>query len=64
MKYYWCVNCGYNGNFGFYRQKIVECQFCNYKDLAELDEQEYNEWAAKYKKIQDNDVFYKNKDKV
>ena len=64
MKYYWCVNCGYYGDFGFFRQKNIKCQICEYDDLTEYEEEEYTEWAREFKHIQDEDEFYKSKGKV
>jgi hypothetical protein len=41
IRYYWCVNCGKHGDFGFYRKRLVICENCNYNDLAELDQEDY-----------------------
>lgn len=59
MKYYWCVNCGYRGDFGFYRAKNIKCEKCGYDSLTECEELDYKKWAVKYKHIQDKSIFYK-----
>jgi len=40
IRYYWCVNCGNTGDFGFRRQRNAQCQKCKYDALTpyELDE--------------------------
>lgn len=40
-QYYKCVNCGHVGNFGFVRQRGIECQKCKWDLLAEYDLAEY-----------------------
>lgn len=52
MKYYWCVNCGYHGDFGFERQRNVKCEKCEYEDICEFDKEEYDE-GRKQKGIKD-----------
>lgn len=64
MKAYCCVNCGYHGDFGFYRVRNVKCDICSYEDLAELTEEEFANWKKNYKKFQDENPFYKTKGKV
>ena len=43
MKYYWCVNCGYNGIFPFERLRNIKCESCDYDELTEYDEEEWKE---------------------
>lgn len=40
FQYYWCVNCGYAGNFGRRRIRGQNCEKCNYDGLTpyELEE--------------------------
>lgn len=64
MKFYWCVNCGYHGDFKFYRSKNIKCEICEYSELTELDEKEYQEWSKDWKAKQDKDSFYKSKGKI
>lgn len=64
MRYYKCVDCGYRGDFGFYRAKNIKCGFCKYDMLVEYEKEEYQEWAGKFKKHQDENVFYKSKGKL
>ena len=54
MRFYWCVNCGNHGDFGFYRARGVKCQECQYDELTELDESEYNDWYREFGKHQEN----------
>ena len=58
MKYYWCVNCGYTGDFEYFKERNVKCEICEYHDLCELEDGEYREWAKECKHIQDKDIFY------
>lgn len=64
MKYYSCINCGYHGNFSFYRQRNVVCEICKYNDISELTEEEYNKWAIEKKQFQDESIFYKTKGRL
>lgn len=42
IRYYYCVNCGNLGNFGFERIKNQKCDECQSPDyLAPLDEEDY-----------------------
>lgn len=42
FQHYWCVNCGYVGDFGFARKKNIKCQDCEYDDLTPYDASEYS----------------------
>lgn len=42
MRYYWCCQCGFVGDFGFDRERRVLCQDCSDDLLAEITEEEYN----------------------
>lgn len=33
-QYYWCVNCGHHGDYGFHRKKSVNCEMCGYDDVS------------------------------
>lgn len=41
FQFYWCVNCGHTGDFGFERQKNIKCEECSYEDIVNLDQEEY-----------------------
>lgn len=64
MRYYWCVSCGYHGDFKFYRARNIKCEICEYDGLTEHDEQEYTEWAREHKSLQDKNPFYKSKGRL
>lgn len=49
MRYYWCVNCGYCGDFGFERLKNQKCESCNYDDLVPYDADEWEESGKREK---------------
>ena len=34
IQYYWCVNCGYSGNFGRLRFSRIACKECHYDLLT------------------------------
>jgi len=53
VRYYKCVNCGYRGDFKFYRSRNVKCQKCEYDLLTEYEEDEYNEWMSKFGQYQE-----------
>ena len=62
MKHYWCVNCGYAGDFKFYRQRNVNCEKCGYDEPMEVDEQEWNEEGYKEKhEAQQKDEYYQKR---
>jgi len=64
MKYYYCTNCGYNGDFGFYRQKNLSCDICRYTHISEMTPGEYQSWAKKHYEEQSKDVFYQSKGEI
>lgn len=33
-QYYWCVNCGHHGDYGFFRKKNVKCEMCGYDEIS------------------------------
>jgi len=44
-QWYWCVNCGHHGDYGFHRKKNVKCEMCNYEDVSLYTKEEINdEW--------------------
>jgi len=59
MKYYWCVDCGYHGEFKIYRQRNLNCEYCNYDAICELDEEEWTEYGKERNIIQKEQDFYK-----
>ena len=59
MRYYWCVNCGYHGDFKFNRQKSIKCQICDYDELTELDKEEWDEQGRERNARQNQETFYK-----
>lgn len=61
MRYYWCVNCGYHGDFKFDRQKSIKCNSCDYEDLTELEDDEWNEYGRERNAEQNKDDFYKGR---
>ncbi len=61
MKHYYCVNCGYHGEFKIYRQRNVKCESCDYDDITELDEEEWEEEGKEKHEQCKNDPFYKEK---
>lgn len=62
MKYYWCVNCGYYGEFDFYRQRNVKCESCAYEDLTAYEEDEWKlEGFDQMHEKRKNDFYYKDK---
>ena len=52
IQYYWCVNCGYHGNFGRPRSRGVTCQKCDYDCLTQFSLEEIREFGL----FQFNDV--------
>jgi hypothetical protein len=53
MKYYWCVNCGYHGSFGFHRERNIKCESCDYDSLASYEEDQWKEEGLDKKHIED-----------
>lgn len=45
IKHYWCVNCGYHGNFKIERYRNVRCEDCGYDEVLGLSEEEFKEAA-------------------
>jgi len=33
-QYYWCVNCGHNGDYGFIRKNSLKCEMCDYDVIS------------------------------
>ena len=60
MQYYFCVACGFYGNFTFKRQKNIKCESCSYDDLCELNKTEYKQGPSKRRKkpILKNNIDY------
>lgn len=59
-RYYWCVNCGYHGDFGFERHRNIKCQCCDYDELALYTEEEWKEDEKdKRHEEQKQDPYYK-----
>jgi len=42
-QYYWCVNCGHYGNFGFHRKNNVKCEICDYDEPCITSLEEIND---------------------
>lgn len=59
MKYYFCVNCGYHGEFKFFRQRNIKCECCQYDAVTELDQEDWAEYGEKRHNTQDQDPYYK-----
>lgn len=59
MRYYWCVNCGYHGDFGFERLRNQTCESCNYDGVTGYEEDELEETGFMEKhKRQKEDPYY------
>ena len=41
MRYYYCINCGYVGDFKFQRKRSIICDCCGYNDLVQLNKEEW-----------------------
>ena len=50
VRYYWCVNCGHHGDFGFWRQRGIKCEKCEYEVLASYSWDEWDEIMAEREK--------------
>ena len=61
MKHYSCVNCGYHGEFKIFRQRNVKCEYCDYDDVTELDDEEWAEYGKEKHEMQLQDLYYKEK---
>lgn len=44
-QYYYCVNCGYHGDFGFKRERGLSCDSCDYSMLTPLSVKEFETCA-------------------
>lgn len=33
-RYYWCVNCGYHGDYGKVKKRNLTCEKCQYTKIA------------------------------
>ena len=42
-QYYWCVNCGYHGDYGYVRKRNLKCEECGYDELTPFSEKEIKE---------------------
>lgn len=49
--YYYCVNCGKYVKAE--NKKVKQCENCNYENILELDEEEYNDHFKEIKYIND-----------
>ncbi len=62
MKHYHCINCGYTGEFKIYRQRDVKCESCDYDELSEITDEEWEKEGHKEKHERcKNDPFYKKR---
>ena len=41
IRYYWCVNCGKNGDYGYERQRGLVCEDCKYEDIVPMSAKEH-----------------------
>lgn len=62
-RYYWCVNCGFHGDFKKHRVRNIQCEKCNYTDLHMLDESEWEKYGKKRHEKQIEDEYYQPKRK-
>lgn len=42
-RFYYCVNCGYRGDFGFDRHRNVKCEKCQYEILSMMNLEDWME---------------------
>lgn len=42
-RYYWCVNCGHHGDYGFERKRGLNCELCDYDDISIYTLEEIND---------------------
>lgn len=65
-QYYWCVNCGHHGDYGFVRKRGLNCELCNYEDVSIWTLEEINDphldnlWLERFKK---KDIAVKEREK-
>ena len=45
-QYYWCVNCGHYGDYGFVRKNSLKCEICDYNPISLYTLEEINESTA------------------
>lgn len=43
MRYYRCTNCGHYEDFGKQKYKNLTCRNCDYSDILDLDEEDWQE---------------------
>lgn len=41
IRYYWCVNCGHGGDYGYDRSRGLVCEKCKYDLITKFSEREY-----------------------
>lgn len=41
IRYYWCVNCGHHGDFGFYRTRNIKCDKCGNIDVTPFEKEDW-----------------------
>lgn len=55
-RYYWCVNCGHHGDYGFTRKRGLNCELCDYDEVSIWTLEEINDphldnlWLERFKK--------------
>lgn len=55
-QWYWCVNCGHHGDYGYHRKRNVKCEECGYEDINLYTLEEINDpdldnvWLERFKK--------------
>jgi len=42
-QWYWCVNCGHHGDFGYHRKNNVKCEMCGYDEPSLWTLEEIND---------------------
>jgi len=48
-RYYWCVNCGVLGDYGFLRKRGLVCEACKYEFVVEYSLEDYESKMEQYK---------------
>ena len=54
-QWYWCVNCGHHGDFGYHRKNNVKCEMCGYDEPSLWTLEEINDpfldniWLERFK---------------
>ena len=54
IRFYWCVNCGYFGDFRSYRKRGLKCQKCGYEELLSYSEEDWIEELRERPNIVEN----------